>query len=124
MFLSKRRRRRNRRNKGGVVFGPIIMLGAILCLWTNEGRFDYYQAAKKAQVLAAPLESASYQSVAFTVKLGTLEIGGRYIEKLPGYLQVQELAEIYSWERPMMMMGIAGRKDGIGIFNGTTVIQV
>lgn len=75
------------------------MLGAILCLWKTEGRFDYYQAAKKARVLAAPFESASNQSVAFTGKLGTLEIGGRYIEKLPGYLQVQELAEIYSWER-------------------------
>ena len=50
-------------------------------------------------MLAAPLESASNQSVAFTGKLGTLEIEGRYIEKLPGYLQVQELAEIYSWER-------------------------
>ena len=79
----------NRNNRGGIIIGPILVVGAIIALWKNEGRFDYYKAAKKATVLVDSSKHNSRSPIAFTGELGSFEIAGRYIEAIPGYFQIR-----------------------------------
>ena len=91
---------RKKNNKAGaVIIGPVLVIGGVLALWENEGRFDYFKAAREAAVIASPGESVG-EPVAFTDALNTdIPIAGEYVDEFVGYLSVERLAEIYSWER-------------------------
>lgn len=81
-----------------LLFGPILVIGGSMALWQNEGRFDYYAAARDARVIAAPAELAG-EPIAYTDRLRTdIPIAGDYVTALTGYHVVYRSAEIYSWD--------------------------
>ena len=76
---------RKKNNKAGaVIIGPVLVIGGVLALWENEGRFDYFKAAREAAVIASPGESAG-EPVAFTDALNTdIPIAGRVRGRVRG----------------------------------------
>lgn len=81
-----------------ILLGPALVIGGILALWENEGRFNYYLAAKNTTVI----ENASQmpgEAVSFTGQLDTtIPIQGEYIERFDQFHVITRDAEIYSWE--------------------------
>lgn len=92
---------RKRNSKfGGLVLGPGMILVSVLVLWKNEGRFDYYKAAKATQTIAAPDAAPSGTLISYTGSMSAdLTIPGGYVESFRGFLAVQRSAEIYAWDR-------------------------
>ena len=91
---------RKKNNKAAaVVIGPALVIGGVLSLWENEGRFDYYEASKDATVITSP-DEAPGQPIAYTQSLNTeIPIRGEYVVQFTGYHYVRRRAEIYSWDR-------------------------
>ena len=82
-----------------VLLGPGLVIAGMLALWENEGRFDYYKAAKNTVAVTDPYKDAG-ESVSFTSKLNTrIPIHGEYLNKFVSYHMVSRHAKIYSWER-------------------------
>lgn len=85
---------------GNVAWSAVGVLGGILALWENEGRFDYSAAAHDAAVVVSHQLAEPDETVAIT---GALEMGiaieDRYVEPILGYHIVARTAEIYSWHR-------------------------
>ncbi len=80
-----------------MIVGPIISGFALLCLWANEGRFDYHAAAKRALVLADPSLGSTTAASAYTGTLEPLSFEGQYVTQFENYLVVDRIAQIYSW---------------------------
>jgi hypothetical protein len=82
-----------------ILIGPALVIGGIMALWQNEGRFDYYKAAKDTIVINSPSEHAG-EPVSYTSDLDTtIPIGGEYVERFVSYHMVRRSAEIYSWDK-------------------------
>lgn len=92
---------RKRKSKlGGLVIGPGMIFVSVLVLWKNEGRFDYYKAAKATQTIASPDAAPSGTLISYTGSMSSLlTIPGGYVDAFRGYLVVQRSAEIYAWDR-------------------------
>ena len=91
---------RKKNNKlGAVIFGPVLVIGGVLALWENEGRFDYYAAARNASVINSSTELAG-EPIAYTNALDTdIPIYGDYVTEFVGFHVVSRYAEIYSWDQ-------------------------
>ena len=82
---------------GAVIFGPVLVIGGVLALWQNEGRFNYYQAALDATIISSPSEAAG-TPIAYTDTLDRdIPIDGDYVTEFVGFHKVSRRAEIYSW---------------------------
>ncbi|MBL4885996.1 MAG: TerB family tellurite resistance protein [Planctomycetaceae bacterium] len=91
---------RSKKKSGGVLIGPIIVLVAIVALWKNEGRFDYYRAAKSTQAISTLATDHSEKLISYTEAMQPdLTMPGDYVETLVGYLTINRSAEIYAWDR-------------------------
>ena len=73
--------------------------GALLCLWANEGRFDYHAAATRARVLTGAIGSGPGEAIALTGSLDRVSFSGDYVKVFENYMVVDRSAEIYSWVR-------------------------
>ena len=82
-----------------ILLGPAIAFVAMTALWHNEGRFDYYKAAKATTPVGV---GGSYQEGATVSMTGPMDreltLAGDYVSSLVGYLTVRRSAQIYSWE--------------------------
>lgn len=83
---------------GAIIVGPGLFIASTLVLWENEGRYDYYRAARDARVIAEPGQAEPEEAVALS---GSLEQGipieGEYVGRFVSYHRVTRRAEIYSW---------------------------
>ncbi|WP_425398885.1 TMEM43 family protein [Aeoliella sp.] len=81
------------------LIGPIFVCVGVLALWENEGRFNFYKAAKNATV--APAGDAPVgEPFATTDALDTqIPIAGHYVEQFVGFHRVNRHATIWSWEK-------------------------
>lgn len=80
---------RSRNHFGRFIFGPVLVVGACLILWKNEGRFDYYRAAAGTETIVTPQGSSPDQLISYTAKMNRqLVIPGQYVEAFTGYLVV------------------------------------
>ena len=61
----------SRRRRNSLVLAGVGLLGGILALWENEGRFDYSQAAHDARLITAPADAAPGEAIAFESALDT-----------------------------------------------------
>ncbi|MDF1710970.1 MAG: TMEM43 family protein [Akkermansiaceae bacterium] len=76
----------------------LISIG-VLCLWYNEGRFDYSRAAKLTRKTERLEEIKPDESVSYTGKLQECVIDGKYVDSIKGYYRVRGITEIYCWRR-------------------------
>ena len=96
--MSQRKKKQN--PFAAILMGPAIGFVAVMALWHNEGRFDYYKAAKAT----TPIEAMGLDGEGRTVSITgwmdqDLTFAGDYVESFRGYLVVGRYAEIYSWEK-------------------------
>lgn len=95
----------SRRNKkknnpfAAILLGPALGFVAVTALWHNEGRFDYYKAAKATM----PIESLGSGEEDGTVSVTgvmdqELTLDGDYVDSFQGYLTVRRSAQIYAWD--------------------------
>ena len=85
---------RKKKKAGGLLIGPALIVAGCMALWQNEGRFDYYTAARDATVITSPIESP-VEPIAYTARLRTdIPIEGDYVTRFDGYLVVNRQAEI------------------------------
>ncbi len=101
--------RRRGNSVWGIVVGPVILGVALLCLWANEGRFDYHAAAVRARVLAEPSQARSSEAIAYTGSLKPVSFSGDYVAEFNDYLVVYRTAEIYCWDKK--------RRDGRDVWD-------
>jgi len=81
-----------------ILIGPILVFSGIMALWENEGRFNYYQAAKETIAVISPNDYTG-EPVSYTGNLDTeIPIDGEYVEKFDSFHVVERSAQIYSWE--------------------------
>ena len=81
-----------------ILIGPVLIIGGILALWENEGRFNYFEAAKDAVVISSPLQYAG-EAVSYTSDLDmTIPIEGEYVVRFESYHVINRRAQIYSWD--------------------------
>ena len=81
-----------------ILIGPAIGFVAVTALWHNEGRFNYYKAAKATtpvEALTSPGETVSITGWMDQ----NLTLDGQYVTSFRGYLTVRRSAKIYSWEK-------------------------
>lgn len=87
-----------RKKLGSIIIGPMLVVGGILGLWENEGRFNYYEAANDTVEITSPADYTG-EPVSFTSQLDTqIPINGEYVRKFVSYHMVKRHAEIYSWD--------------------------
>ena len=96
--MSHRRKKRN--PFAALLLGPALGFVAVAALWHNEGRFDYYKAAKAT----TPIETLGSEPEETTVSItGWMDQGltldGDYVDSFRGYLTVRRSAQIYSWTK-------------------------
>ena len=72
-----------RRGDDNLVAGPAIIVVAVLCLWANEGRFDYYRAARQASEIPNPRSAHPGQAISY-------KVGERVILELRDELRARE----------------------------------
>ncbi len=81
-----------------LLFGPALGFFAATALWHNEGRFDFYKAARAT----TPIEDLGSEGGGTVSMTGWMDQGltleGDYVESFQGYLRVRRSAEIYSWD--------------------------
>lgn len=83
----------------GVFFGILLCLGAVVLLWTNEGRVDLSRIAREAAIVAPDGSAAGGAQVVSVT--GALEIVEPATDPLFGirgeYLQLTRNVEMYAW---------------------------
>lgn len=79
--------------------GSVLVGGALLCLWANEGRFDYHAAAAKARVIGSPGQAMESHAIAYTRSLEPVSFAGDYVTQFEDFLTVHRIAEIYCWKK-------------------------
>lgn len=83
----------------GILLGPALGFVALAALWHNEGRFDYYKAARATTPIAADGSYQGGETVSITGPMDQdLTLPGNYVRSFQGYLTVRRSAEIYAWE--------------------------
>ena len=92
---------KNKRNSWmGIFFGPAVTFFALVALWKNETRFNFYAAAERTTPVQNIDDASDGQLLSFTGPMDrSLSMPGDYVEKLTGYLKVDRQAEIYAWDR-------------------------
>ncbi len=92
---------RKRKSKvGGLIIGPALIVMSVVVLWKNEGRFDYYKAARATQEINSPTAATTGSLVSYSNSMNRkLTMSGKYVTAFTGYLMVQRSAEIYAWDR-------------------------
>lgn len=93
-----------KKKKGNpIIFGAILLGGAVAGIWKNEHRFDYHKAAEATphHTSYEELEDSPEESLfSFTGKMDQkLKLKGDYVQPIQGYLKITQIAEIYAWER-------------------------
>lgn len=92
--------RRKKNGMAGIVIGPVLILFALVAIWKNETRYDFYREAAgttRVQTLAA---AAPDQLISHTGSMDTAaEIPGKYLEAFEGFLVITRSSEIYAWDR-------------------------
>jgi len=84
----------------GIITGPVITCLALMTIWKNETRFDFYRAAARTQPISAPEDAAEEQRISHTGPMdGGLTMDGHYVQSFTGYLMVRRSAEIYAWDK-------------------------
>ena len=83
----------NRRKKqspfAAILMGPALGFVAVTALWHNEGRFDYYKAARATTPVEAPGSGGESGTVSITGWMDQdLTLAGDYVESFQGYLAV------------------------------------
>ncbi len=93
---------RNKKNSpfAAILFGPALGFFAVTALWHNEGRFDYYKAARDT----TPVEALAPEDRGTTVSISgwmdqDLTLDGDYVSSFRGYLTVRRSAQIYCWKK-------------------------
>ncbi|MEM7356352.1 MAG: TMEM43 family protein [Acidobacteriota bacterium] len=83
----------------GILFGPALGFFAVTALWHNEGRFDYYKAAKATTPIGIDGSYEAGETISLTGAMDqALTLEGDYVDSFTGYLTVRRSAEIYAWE--------------------------
>lgn len=81
-----------------IIIGPVLVFGGILSLWENEGRFNYYEAARDAITVTSP-DQRMGETISYTGSLDTsIPIQGEYIQEFVSYHLIERHAQIYSWD--------------------------
>jgi hypothetical protein len=84
----------------GILFGLILLGGALGAIWKNEHRFDYYKAARDTSPIESRDQLVSGRLFSYSGEMQQdLLLVGRYVESFTGYLEVRRRAEIYAWDR-------------------------
>lgn len=92
--------RKKRNSWLGVLIGPAITFFALVALWKNETRFNFYAAANSAPTVQNISDAPDGQDLSWTGSMDQeLTMQGEYVEKLTGYLRVDRSAEIYAWDQ-------------------------
>ena len=82
----------------GVIVGPVFVIGGMMALWENEGRFNYYEAARDTTPIQWITDNVG-QTISYTKDLdSTIPIPGSYVKEFNSYLMIERRAEIYSWQ--------------------------
>ena len=77
----------------GILIGPAITFFAVVALWKNETRFNFYAAANRTPVVEAIGNATDGQQLSLTGAMDPeLTMAGEYVEKLTGYLRVNRSA--------------------------------
>ncbi len=89
------------------LFPPLIIVTAVLCLWENEGRFDFYKAAKESVAISSSEinQTQSIGAISYTGTNHPSPIFEEYVGKFEGYLMISRSTEIYSWEETSSKKG-------------------
>jgi len=92
--------KKNRNSWVGVLIGPAIAFFAIVALWKNETRFNFYAAANNTPTVQSTDDATDGQLMSLTGPMDRdLTFRGEYVEQLTGYLRVNRTVEIYAWDR-------------------------
>lgn len=84
----------------GIFFGPALTLFALIAIWKNETRFDFYRAAAGTKEITSFHDDLTGDTISFTGRMNQrLTIVGEYVESFTGYLRIQRIAEIYAWDK-------------------------
>ena len=84
----------------GVLLGPALSFFAVVALWKNETRFDYYRAAAKTDEIQSADEGADGQLISLTGPMDqSMSLDGEYVESFTGFLEVWRIAQIYAWDK-------------------------
>lgn len=84
----------------GFLLGPAVVIVGTIALWKNEGRFDYYRAAKATDPVVKLTPEDADRLVSYTGAMDRkLTMPGYYVESFTGFLTVERSAEIYAWNR-------------------------
>ena len=82
-----------------VATGSLVLIVALVALWKNETRFDYYRAAREARVVTSLDEAVNGEAICYTGPMDqSLTLTGDYVESFTGYLTIDRDAEIYAWD--------------------------
>lgn len=93
-------KRKSKNRWAGFIIGPLLAFFALVALWKNETRFDYYRAAAATHVINSPDDGSTGQLISLTGPMNPeLTFVGKYVESFTGYLVVHRTAEIYAWNR-------------------------
>ena len=86
-------------NWTGLLIGPLLAVCALVVLWKNETRYNYYREAKRTTEVAVLEPAPENQLISFTGPMRQeIIIAGDYLSSFQGYLVVRRTAEIYAWE--------------------------
>ncbi|MEM7134141.1 MAG: TMEM43 family protein [Chloroflexota bacterium] len=85
----------------GLFFGGILLVGALISLWINEGRTNMAKVAE-ASIRVAIEEIQTIENGSFIALQGRLEgvepIGDAPLLKPGPYIEIQRDVEVYAWE--------------------------
>ncbi len=91
---------KSKNKMGGILAGPVIVFLSVLALWKNEGRFDYYRAARDTTPIVSLGDENSGEVISYSGAMDPqLTIPGNYVNSFIGEMMVQRSAEIYAWDR-------------------------
>lgn len=92
--------RKKKNGLAGIVIGPVLIVVAIVAIWKNETRYDFYREAAGTTAISTLESAVPDQLISHTGSMDTsAEIVGKYIESFEGFLVVRRSAEIYAWDR-------------------------
>lgn len=95
-----RRRRESKNPLARMLFGVLALLGAMVLLWTNEGRVNLADVAVKSEpVSAAGVDAANegeFVSVTGVLDTAVPVTDALYLRQ-PQYIQVNRWVEMYAW---------------------------
>jgi uncharacterized membrane protein YebE (DUF533 family) len=92
--------RRKKNGLAGIVIGPVMIIVALVAIWKNETRYDFYREAAGTTAIQTLDAAASDQLISHSGSMDTsAQIPGKYLEVFEGFLIITRSSEIYAWER-------------------------